>query len=238
MTKKEIQDAVVFNDEFLLIVNKPNGISSQDDLTGDDSIHQILKKHFGIELFMVHRIDRPVSGLIIYAKNKHTASNIGNKFLNNEISKTYLAAVKTAPKEKSGTLEHQLVHESRIRKSIVVNKKSKISKTAILDYEIIGKTDNYTFLSITPKTGRFHQIRAQLAEIGSPIKGDVKYGARRKNADRSIHLHSFTISLRYPNASTEMKFTAQTPNDSLWSALGEINPLVLQNNFETWNKNT
>jgi 23S rRNA pseudouridine1911/1915/1917 synthase len=204
----------------LLIANKPAGTPVQPDLTGDDSLLTQLEKACGQPLFLINRVDRPVSGLVVFAKTKSDAAHLSTQFSSRTAQKTYLAAVKTAPQPPEALLTHFIQKQKNEQNTTkAFAKPSANTEKAVLEYSTIGNTAVYTFLKIALHTGRYHQIRAQLAAIGSPIKGDVKYGAKRANTDRSIHLHAWRITLLHPKTTEKMTFVAPTPDESLWQAV-------------------
>lgn len=231
----DFNEDIIFQDNNILLINKAPGIPSQSDLTKDSSLIQMLEKELGLKIFPIHRIDRPASGVILYAKNRSSANKYTQFFQNRKIQKSYLAAVKNCPAEDEQTLKHQLFHNKKMHKSFASLSEARGSKNAVLEYKITGQIDNYTLLELDLKTGRFHQIRSQLAFIGSPIKGDVKYGARRANKNRSIHLHSFRIEIPFDEGKSLVAI-ARTPRDPVWDAFAQINPLLLRNNFEICQK--
>lgn len=234
MTNKEIQNSIIYQDESFLIANKPSTFASQKDTSKDASFQEILQQFASKSLFVVHRLDRPTSGAIVYAKKKRAAAYYNELSKNNLLKKNYIAAVKNRPSKDSGTLINFLRHDQQTRKSIVSDSNDKKAKKATLDYKVIDATDHYTILEIKLISGRFHQIRAQLAHIGSPIKGDVKYGARRANKDRSIHLHALGIEFPLQYNDEVIRIIAGLPVEPLWAAIAEKNPLFLQNKTEKW----
>ncbi len=184
-------DLLIYEDKDIIVVNKPSGINTQDDQTGDLSLMSWIEKIKNRRLHIINRIDRPVSGIVLFSKNK-----IGNQLYNHqqELSKEYLAITKTIePRE--GELKHFLFRDGRRKKAYVSEEKKPSYKECHLSYKTIHELDNYNVISIETHTGRFHQIRAQLAHIKVPIRGDVKYGARRANKDRSIDLHAYKMTI-------------------------------------------
>ena len=216
---------ILFEDNHLIIVNKRASEIVQGDKTGDtplsEHIKQYLKKKYNkageAYLGVAHRLDRPVSGLIIFAKTGKALTRLNEMFRNKEIRKTYWAIVKNKPVQASATLIHYLKKNEKNNKSYVYEKQIKDSKKAELDYTIIKNSDHYYLLEITLKTGRHHQIRAQLSHIGSPIKGDLKYGAPRSNEDASISLHARSAQFIHPVSGKEINIEAHPPlADQLW----------------------
>lgn len=226
---------VIYEDDDFVIVNKPSGLLTQSDTSLDpDNLFQIFQQNYKHSLYLVHRLDRPVSGIITLAKNQKSASFYSNLIKDGAIQKSYIAIVQHSPDLNSGTLENWLIHDQKKKKAFISDKKIKKSKYSKLSYSEIGKTEHYTGLLVKLHTGRFHQIRAQLAEIGCPIKGDVKYGARRSNRDRSIHLHAFSLEFMLPDGERMISVQAKSPKEVLWDAIAEINPLILQDKVEIW----
>ena len=192
----------------------------QPDRSGDPDLLQIAEAHCDHPLFVVHRIDRPVSGVVVYAKNKSVAHALSAQFKERTIEKTYLAAVAEPPPAPEGVLVHYLEKNAQKNRSTVHDTLRKGTVRCELGYKVIGNTDHYQMLQIHLITGKHHQIRAQLAAIGCPIKGDVKYGARRKNQDRSIHLHAWRLGFQHPETGEKVVFEAPVPEgDSLWAAV-------------------
>jgi 23S rRNA pseudouridine1911/1915/1917 synthase len=211
---------ILHEDANCIIINKPAGVPTQPDKTTDRSALDMVTKHLGRQAFVVNRLDRPASGVLVFAKSSNSAGKFSALFQSDNVDKRYWVIVKNKPKENSGSLEHYLKKGSKSNKSLVFDDDKKGGKKAVLKYAVLKSLDNYHLLEIQLKTGRFHQIRSQLAAIGSPIKGDVKYGARRSNPNRSIHLHARQISFIQPFNSQEISITATPPNDdSIWKAL-------------------
>lgn len=218
---------ILYEDNHILIINKNVGQLVQGDKTGDKSLLELLKsfikerdhKPGNVFLGLVHRIDRPTSGLVIYAKTSKALSRLTQMVKNREIKKTYWAIV---PKEiipQSQTLTHYLKKNEKNNKAIVYNGETNGAKKAILNYQIIKTLDNYMLLEIDLQTGRHHQIRAQLSKIGVPIKGDLKYGAPRSNPDGGISLHARSLEFIHPVSKEQIKITAPTPKkDNLWKS--------------------
>ena len=218
---------ILYEYNHILIINKNVGQLVQGDKTGDKSLLELLKsfikerdqKPGNVFLGLVHRIDRPTSGLVIYAKTSKALSRLTQMVKNREIKKTYWAIV---PKEiipQSQTLTHYLKKNEKNNKAIVYNGETNGAKKAILNYQIIKTLDNYMLLEIDLQTGRHHQIRAQLSKIGVPIKGDLKYGAPRSNPDGGISLHARSLEFIHPVSKEQIKITAPTPKkDNLWKS--------------------
>jgi 23S rRNA pseudouridine1911/1915/1917 synthase len=217
---------VLFEDNHLLIVNKKSGDIVQGDKTGDKPLSDVVKEYIKekynkpgeVFLGVVHRLDRPTSGIIIFARTSKALERLNKMLRERTISKTYWAVVKNTPLKEKDSLIHFLKKNPKNNKSTVFTKETDASKKAILHYSVIKKLDNYSLLEIDLETGRHHQIRAQLAYIGSPIKGDLKYGASRSNKDGSIHLHARKISFTHPVSKENISFLAPIPNETIWNA--------------------
>ena len=229
MIKNQFQ--VIFEDNHLLAVNKPSGMLSQGDRTKDAPISELAKQYIKekykkpgeVYLGLPHRIDRPTSGLLLLAKTSKALVRLNKMFQDKEIQKTYWAVVKNRPEEDEDTLVHFLVRNSERNKSTAHNKEIEGSKRAELSYKVKLSLDNYHLLEIYPKTGRHHQIRSQLAAIGSPIKGDIKYGFDRTNSDASIHLHARSIEFIHPVSKEKQKISAPAPkSDAVWKACSKL----------------
>ena len=217
---------VLFEDNHLLIVNKKSGDIVQGDKTGDKPLSDVVKEYIKekynkpgeVFLGVVHRLDRPTSGIIIFARTSKALERLNKMLRERTISKTYWAVVKNTPLKEKDSLIHFLKKNPKNNKSTVFTKETDASKKGILHYSVIKKLDNYSLLEIDLETGRHHQIRAQLAYIGSPIKGDLKYGASRSNKDGSIHLHARKISFTHPVSKENILFLAPIPNETIWNA--------------------
>ena len=223
-TKNNLQ--ILFEDNHIIIVNKRAGDITQGDKTGDKPLSDVVKEYIKVKynkpgniyLGVVHRLDRPTSGVIIFAKTSKSLERLNKMLREKEIQKTYWAVVKLPPKEIRKTLIDFLKKNPKNNKSSVYKKEIDGSKRAVLHYQVIKKLDNYTLLEIGLETGRHHQIRAQLSAIGSPIKGDLKYGFERSNKDGSIHLHARKIEFIHPVRKEMICITAPTPNEVVWNA--------------------
>ena len=211
-----IKDWIVYEDESFIAFNKPAMLPTQPDLTGDVSLLELADNYLGKNSYLLHRIDRPTSGIVLFAKNEKAAAHLNQQFQNRETQKLYLAIVENAPLSKEADLTHFLIENKEKNKSFVAEANKNTAKRAELHYILRGSSDRYHILEIDLKTGRHHQIRAQLAAIGSPLKGDVKYGARRANKDRSIHLHAWQFSFWHPVLNKRIDLTAALPTDILW----------------------
>lgn len=217
----KISDYILVNNHKFIICNKPVGVPVQEDKTGDSSLLKLAEIYCKSTLYPVHRIDRPASGLVIMAKKQDSCTLLSTMLQDGRIEKTYLAVTRNKPEKESGRLVNYLIHDKKINKSIIAEKTNKNAKEAIMEYKLLGSSDNYHFWSIKLLTGRHHQIRAQLAAIGCPIKGDVKYGDKRSNLDRSIHLHAWKLLFNEPVHQQVKEVTGAFPQDALWDYLKE-----------------
>jgi 23S rRNA pseudouridine1911/1915/1917 synthase len=218
---------VLYEDNHLIAVNKRSGDLVQGDRTGDPPLSEIVKEWIRIKyqkpgnVFtgVVHRIDRPVSGVVIFAKTSKALSRLNELFKTKDVSKTYIAAVCSSPKNPSGSIRTFLKKDASKNKSFGSTKPKTGAKEATLDYEHVFSSDRYFFLKVLPHTGRHHQIRVQLSEMGCPIKGDIKYGAPRTNKDGSIHLHARSIHFIHPVKKEPLTIKAPFPHDPVWNSL-------------------
>jgi len=221
---------ILFEDNHLIIVNKWSGDIVQSDKTGDkplvDKVKDYIKKKFNkpgeVFLGIPHRIDRPTTGIVIFCRNSRSLERINQMFKDKAISKTYWAIVKEKPPAESGKLVHYMKRNEQQNKSYAADKKTSGSQHAELDYKILAESDRYFLLEIDLHTGRHHQIRAQLAKIGCPIKGDLKYGYDRSNEDASISLHARKVSFHHPSKKELMEIIAPVPEDKLWKYFESI----------------
>ncbi|MHB0755137.1 RluA family pseudouridine synthase [Polaribacter sp. M15] len=217
---------VLFEDNHIIIVNKRSGDITQGDKTGDKPLSDVVKEYIkekynkagNVFLGVVHRLDRPTSGVIIFARTSKALERLNKMLRDKKINKTYWAVVKNHPKKEKDTLINFLKKNPKNNKSSVFNKEIAGSKRAVLHYTILKKLDNYALLEIDLETGRHHQIRAQLSAIGFPIKGDLKYGFNRSNKDGSIHLHARKIEFVHPVSKEQISIIAPTPNEVIWNA--------------------
>lgn len=223
---------IVYQDNHLIIINKRVGDIVQGDKTKDKPLSDIVKEYIKVQynkpgnvyLGVVHRLDRPTSGIVIFAKTSKALTRLNKMLVDRKIKKTYLAVVKNKPEKEKDTLIHYLQKNSKNNKATVFKKPTPNTKKAILHYKIIKQLDNYTILEIDLETGRHHQIRAQLSAINSPIKGDLKYGFDRSNKNGGIHLHAYKIDFNHPvkKDPTTLKplpicVYAKLPDDVIWN---------------------
>lgn len=215
---------VIYEDNHLIVINKRPGDIVQGDKTGDIPLSEIVKEYLRIKydkpgnvyLGVVHRLDRPTSGIVVFAKTSKALPRLNKLFAEGKTKKVYWAVVKNNTPKAEDSLTHWLVRNPKQNKSYAHLKEVPNSKKGILDYQTIKKLDNYYLIEIDLKTGRHHQIRAQLAAIGCTIKGDLKYGADRSNKNGSIHLHSRSLSFEHPVKKEEINFIATPPTDPVW----------------------
>ena len=221
---------VLYEDNHIIIVNKTCREIVQGDKTGDttlgEQIAAYIKEKYAkpgnVFVGVAHRLDRPTSGVVVFAKTSKALSRLCDMFAKHDVKKLYWAVVKNAPNEEEGKLVNYLKRNEKQNKSFVVGKGVKDAKEAILSYRTIAKSDNYTLLEVDLSTGRHHQIRCQLANIGSPIKGDLKYGFPRSNPDGGISLHARSIEFIHPVSKKEIKVVAPVPDDNLWKELERL----------------
>ncbi|MDB9910025.1 RluA family pseudouridine synthase [Flavobacteriales bacterium] len=215
---------VLYEDNHIIAINKKSGDIVQGDKTGDaplsDFVKAYIKKKYNKpgEVFLgtIHRLDRPTSGVVLYARTSKALTRMNEQFREKQVQKTYWAVVDNAPANDSGTLENYLLKNQKQNKSYVT--KGSDGKHAILNFKMLKKLDNFFHLEIKPKTGRHHQIRVQLAHIGCIIKGDLKYGAKRSNKDASIHLLAQKLEFIHPVKKESITIVAPAPKDSIWDA--------------------
>ena len=218
--------SVIYEDNHILVVNKAAGLLLQSDQTGDESLVDIAKRYIkdkyqkpgNVFLGLVHRLDRPTTGVIVLARTSKALTRLNQQFKDRLTKKVYRAVVSGSPEPKA-RLEHFLRKNSSQNKSFHYPKNTLNTKHAILRYRYIEQLRSYHVLEIELETGRHHQIRAQLAAVGLHIKGDLKYGAKRPNQNGSIHLHAQSLALAHPTTKEEMKFIAPYPDDVIWNSL-------------------
>ncbi|WP_428741304.1 RluA family pseudouridine synthase [Tenacibaculum sp.] len=223
-TKENLQ--VLYEDNHIIVVNKRAGDIVQGDKTGDKPLSDVVKEYIkekynkpgNVFLGTVHRLDRPTTGVVIYARTSKALERLNKMLRDKTIKKTYWAVVQQQPQKAADTLINYLKKNPKNNKSTAFTKEVEGSKKAILHYKILKNLDNYSLLEVDLETGRHHQIRVQLSNIGAIIKGDLKYGAKRSNKDGSIHLHARKIEFAHPVSKELIKLTAPTPSDPIWDA--------------------
>ena len=218
---------VLHEDNHVIVINKRPGDIVQGDKTGDTPLSEVVKEYIkekynkpgNVYLGVVHRLDRPTSGIVVFARTSKALPRLNQLFKDRDAKKTYWALVKNMPPKEAGTLTHYLKRNPKQNKSYAHIKEVPESKKAVLDYKVIQKLDNYFLLEIDLHTGRHHQIRSQLSAIGCPIKGDLKYGFDRSNKDASISLHARKLSFDHPVKDLVLNLVAPLPNDPIWNAV-------------------
>ena len=216
---------VVYEDNHIIVVNKTASEIVQGDKTGDTPLSEMVKEYLKVKynkpgnvfVGVTHRLDRPVSGVVVFAKTSKALARLNDMFRLGEVKKTYWAIVKDRPKELEGELMHWMVRNEKQNKSYAYDKERPNSKKAILRYKLIGHSQNYHLLEVDLQTGRHHQIRCQLAKMGCPIKGDLKYGSPRSNPDGSICLHARRVTFVHPVSKEVIDVTAPLPSGNLWN---------------------
>jgi 23S rRNA pseudouridine1911/1915/1917 synthase len=221
---------VLYEDNHIIAVNKTCNEIVQGDKTGDTPLSEIVKAYIKekynkpgeVFLGVTHRLDRPTSGVVLFARTSKALTRLNEMFKSHEqIQKTYWAIVQGAPKQPEARLENWLTRNEQLNKSFIAKAGAKEAKQAILSYKTLARGEHYTLLEINLETGRHHQIRCQLAAIGCPVKGDLKYGAKRSNPDGGISLHARQIAFIHPVSKQPLCITAPIPEDSLWQQLAE-----------------
>lgn len=219
---------VLYEDNHIIVVNKSASEIVQGDKTGDVPLSDMVKAYLkdkyqkpgNVFVGVTHRLDRPVSGLVVFAKTSKALSRLNEMFRVGQVQKTYWAIVKNEPKQSEAELVHWLVRNEKQNKSYAYEREVKDAKKAVLRYRMIGRSDNYSLLEVELMTGRHHQIRCQLSKMGCPIKGDLKYGSPRSNPDGSICLHARRISFVHPVSKELIELEAPLPEDKLWHCFG------------------
>ena len=217
---------ILYEDNHIIAVNKKASDIVQGDMTGDKPLSEYVKDYIkkkynkpgDVFLGIVHRLDRPVTGVIIFARTSKALSRLNEMFREKKVQKTYWAIVKNKPQNTKDNLTHYLIKNQAKNKSQAFDRYSNNTLRSELSYKLVYSLENYHLLEVSPKTGRHHQIRVQLAKIGCPIKGDIKYGFNRTNKDKSIHLHARKIDFIHPVKKEPVSITAPTPNDVLWKS--------------------
>lgn len=217
---------VLYEDNHIIIVNKAAGEIVQGDKTGDKSLCDTMKQYIkekyakpgNVFIGLPHRLDRPVSGVVVFARTSKALERLNNMFRDGDVKKIYWAITKERPANPEGEIDTWILRNEKMNKSFSYPKEVRGSKRALLYYRHIASSQNYSLVEVELKTGRHHQIRCQLASIGCPIKGDLKYGAKRSNPDGSISLHARSIEFMHPVSKEPIKVTAPLPADKLWKS--------------------
>ncbi len=226
---------VLYEDNHLIIVNKSAGELVQGDKSGDkplcDRVKEYLKEKYNkpgnVFCGVTHRLDRPTSGAVVFAKTSKALSRLNTLFRDGKVAKTYWAIVQECPPKEEEWLTHYLIKNEKTNKSVAYNQEKPRAKKAVLHYRLIAASRNYYLLEVDIETGRHHQIRVQLAKIGCPIKGDLKYGAKRSNPDGSISLHARSLSFTHPVSKETISVTAPVPEDTLWKSFEEAGSIEM-----------
>ena len=213
---------IIYEDNHLIAVYKKSGEIVQGDKTGDKPLSKEIKSYLktkykkpgNVFLGTIHRLDRPTSGIVLFAKTSKSLSRMNELFKNKKVQKTYYAVIEDMPNKKKGVIISLLKKNQKQNKSYIT--KSDDGKKSELEYKFIEKLQNYFLIRVKPKTGRHHQIRVQLSSIGCKIKGDIKYGAKRSNEDKSICLHSHSISFVHPVKNELIKLNCEFPKNDIW----------------------
>jgi 23S rRNA pseudouridine1911/1915/1917 synthase len=222
--------AVLYEDNHIIIVNKRSSDLVQGDGTGDEPLDDIVRAYIrgkynkpgDVFLGVVHRLDRPVSGCVVYARTSKALSRLSELFRTRDVRKCYWAIVSDLPPAEEGTLRNYLKKNEKQNKSYVYNTEVKGSKEAELSYRILGRSERYYLLEVDLHTGRHHQIRAQLAAAGCPVKGDLKYGSKRSNEGGGISLHARSISFIHPVKHEKVTVVAPTPDEKIWKLFANL----------------
>jgi len=221
-----IASRILFEDNHIIAVNKQAGELVQGDKTGDKTLPDLVKAYIkekfnkpgNVFLGVVHRLDRPTSGALVFARTSKALTRMNDLFRNRETQKVYWALTENAPPDVAGTLTHYLVKNNEKNKSFAVSASDKRGSKAVLDYKLLASLDKYHLIEVVLHTGRHHQIRVQLASIGCIIKGDLKYGAKRSNKDASISLHARKLSFIHPVTQEQVSVIAPAPAEPIWQA--------------------
>ena len=223
-------DQIIYEDNHVIVINKRASDIVQGDKTGDSTLPDAIKEYLKVKydkpgnVFcgVVHRLDRPTSGAVVFARTSKGLERLNAQFRDKETNKVYWAIVESLPENPEGKLVHYLLKNESLNKSYVSKASVVGAKEAKLHYKLIASSDRYHLLEIQLETGRHHQIRAQLASIGCYIKGDVKYGAKRPNEDGSICLHARKLSFNHPTTKELLSFTAPCPQDAIWQFFEKV----------------
>ncbi len=219
---------VLYEDNHLIAINKTGSQIVQGDKTGDTPLSELVQTYLkekydkpgNVFIGVTHRLDRPVSGIVLFAKTSKALSRVNEMFRTGSVHKVYWAVVKNRPPSEEGELVHWITRNEKQNKSYAYDREVPRSKKAILRYRVLGHSERYHLLEITLLTGRHHQIRCQLAKINCPIRGDLKYGFSRSNPDGGISLHARTLSFTHPVSQKEIRIEAPVPTDPLWQSFG------------------
>ncbi len=213
---KRISELILYKDHHIIGLNKPSGLPSQQDKSGESNAHQMAMAYAQRDLFIVHRLDQRVSGVLVFAKTRAGATTISKQWNDDTTRKIYIGIVPVADIPATGTLNHYLTYDNKINFTTAHKEPLEGTDESILDYKVIQQLDNFMVLQIQLITGRKHQIRAQLSAIDIPIRGDIKYGSKRTNPDGSIDLHAYSLEFLHPSSKKPIKMLAPFPEEGLW----------------------
>ena len=213
-----IGELVLYKNNQLIALNKTCGVAVQPDRSTDKSLFDLAEIYTSSKLHLIHRVDRPVSGVVLFAKNKKAVAAINEQVRQRKIQKTYLAIVAQEPEPAAGKLVHHLVKNGRTNHSRAFAEPQPRSKEAVIEYRTLASSERYHLLEVDLLTGRHHQIRAQLGAICSPVRGDDKYGFRRGNRERSIQLHAWKLRFQHPVSMEWVELVAPPPDEPIWRA--------------------
>lgn len=213
---KKISELILYKDHHLMVFNKPAGLLSQDDPSGESNAHRMAMAYAHRDLYVVHRLDRRVSGILVFAKTKPAAAALSKQWEEHRVKKIYLGIVPTAEIPPAGQLKHYLTYDNKQNITFVHAEPLAGADEAILHYQVIKHLDNFMVLRIDLISGRKHQIRAQLSALGVPIRGDIKYGSKRTNPDGTIDLHAYKLQFQHPAKMEHQKIIAPLPEGGLW----------------------
>ena len=220
MLRLPMQIQYIYEDEDMLVVNKPPSMPVHPDKTGSPSLYDYIKEP-NRYLGLVHRIDRPTSGIVLFTWHKEALVSLNDQLQRRAVTRRYWAVTPSVPQVEGDTLEHYIIVDHELNKSFAVPDERPGSRKAEMRYRLLAESEHYVLLEVELLTGRHHQIRAQLAAVGTPVKGDIKYGAKRTNPGGGIHLHAREVELVHPRTGAPLSFTAPPPADRLWDALRE-----------------
>jgi 23S rRNA pseudouridine1911/1915/1917 synthase len=213
---KRISELVLYKDHHIMALNKPAGLPSQQDKTEETSAHRMAMAYAHRDLYIVQRLDRRVSGVLVFAKTKQAAAALAKQWEGNKVKKIYLGIVPTADIPPAGELRHYLTYDNKQNITYAHTEPASGADEALLHYQVLQQLENFMLLRIDLISGRKHQIRAQLAALGVPIRGDIKYGSKRTNPDGAIDLHAYKLQFQHPAKQEYMKIIAPLPEEGLW----------------------
>lgn len=219
---KQTQDIIIEDNKHYLVGIKPSGQTSQKSERGDDSLQNQIEAYRKKALHILTRLDQPVSGVVVFSKSKAFTRHFLDLQKDQKVKKTYIAYVEGHVVSKGGRLENFLVHDKKNKKARICPESTKNTEYVVLDYKVLKQLDKYTVIEVELMSGSFHQIRVQLSHMGHPIKGDVKYGARRGNKDRSIHLHAYKVAFKDLDKKNQLYTAGYPSDDTLWALMSDI----------------